>query len=928
MSRTFKILSSIVVFVLLSFILFVAFGSKVYTDWLWFKNLDFLKTFWIMFLTNFWIRIIVGAIFTFFIFLNLSFTKKSVLGSANLKQDDQVETLFEDERKNILDWVNRKRLNIVYLLFSLIFGFLFSSVSTGSWEMVLKYLNQTPFNMVDPLFGKDVGFYVFSLPFLSFLKEMGMVLVILTLIFVGIIYILVSGIKSFNEMSVKLNNRVKTHITILISLFLLLKAWDYRLDMYELLFSPRGVAFGASYTDVHANLLGLRVLIVIVLAIAVALLVSIFRKKYNLVLWGVGLWLVASLIFGNFYPAFVQRFQVEPNEIAKEKKYINYNIDMTLKAYDLNNIKVADFNVNDKMTYEELQDNSATINNIKLWDARPLLSTYSQLQELRQYYNFINVDVNRYTINGDYQEVMLSAREMDQDRLSGQAKTWINQTLKYTHGYGLVMSPVNRITPEGLPEFYIKDIPPQTHNEFDLEVNNTSVYYGEKTNNYVITNNRSTEFHYPMGSENVYTNYDGNGGVPVSNLLRKSIFAVRFSNLKFLLSNDIRPESRVMYYRNIKERVRKAAPFLSYDSDPYLVLSEGRLFWIQDAYTTTNLFPYSQPTGRMGNYIRNSIKVVINAYNGSMDFYVIDENDPLAKTYQNIFTDLFVSGEEMPQDLRNHIRYPKDLFKIQSQLYSTYHMKDPMVFYNKEDLWSIPNEIYAGTSIQMEPYYIISKLPQSKSAEFLLIMPFTPATKNNMISWLAARNDGEHYGELFIYKFPKDKLVYGPMQIESRIDQDAEISQLLTLWSQRGSRVIRGNLLVIPVDNSILYVEPIYIQAETSELPELKRVVFGFGDKIVMRETLEQGINAIFGQETGTTFEEENQPLTALYPPQSLDGLTTKALEKFNQAQEAIRTGNWTRYGELVEELGQILEQMNNPTDNTQTENTQNQNNL
>ncbi|MFW5787768.1 MAG: UPF0182 family protein, partial [Halanaerobiales bacterium] len=697
MKRSLKVLISITVLIIIAFLITIFAGSKIYTDVLWFKELGYLQTFLIMFFSNFGIRILVGVIFTLFLFINLSFTKKIFLNFANYNQEDNIESLFENKQNNFLNWLNNKRLTYIYLLMSILLGFLFSSISRDLWQIVLKFFNKTPFNTTDPIFGKDIGFYVFSLPFLSFIKEMGMVLVILTLIAVGIIYILASGINSIRDLGVKLTTRAKSHMTILVAAFLFLKAWDYRLSMYDLLFSEKGVVFGAGYADINANLLGLRILFFIAIAIGILVLSSLFRNNYRVIIYGLGIWLIASIALTSIYPAFVQRFQVEPNEIAREDEFIKHNIDMTLQAYGMDNVRTEDFEVKNDLDREALDEKDDIISSIRLWDPRPLESTYSQLQELRQYYDFINVDIDRYTVDGKYRQVMLAARELNQDKLSGQAQTWINRKLKYTHGFGVAMSPVNRLTSEGLPEFFIKDIPPK--NETDIELDNSSIYYGEKTNDYVIANHGSREFHYPQGSQNVYTSYDGSGGVPVRNLFRKSLFALRYNNIKFLLNSDIIPESRVMYYRNIHERVRKVAPFLQFDSDPYLVVDQGQLWWIQDAYTTSNMYPYSRPAAKGdNNYIRNSIKIVIDAYNGDMKFYIMDDSDPLVKTYDKIFPDLFIDGEEMPDSMRNHIRYPKDLFKIQSELYSIYHMKDPAVFYNKEDLWNIPKENFAGNT--------------------------------------------------------------------------------------------------------------------------------------------------------------------------------------------------------------------------------------
>ena len=912
MKNRFRYLLSIVVVIIIIALIALFAGANFFTEWAWFNHLGYLKAFLLMFFSNFGLRILIGLIFAVFVFVNLFFTKKLFIKyfEAESIESENVETLFKEESQGFLNWLNKKKLNWIYILISLILGFLFSSVSSELWKIVLKFFNQTPFGNTDPIFGKDISFYVFSLPFYSFIKEMGMVLIVLTIIVVGIIYFIASGISSFSDVKVKLSNRAKSHITVLLSAFLLLKAWDYRLAMYELLYSPRGVAFGASYTDVNANLLGLRILFIIAIAVAAGLLVSLFRKNYKLLAWGLGIWIVTSLVFGSVYPGFVQRFQVEPNEIEREREYISHNINMTLEAYDLNDLTSKNFQPQDGLTLNDLEENDEIISNIRLWDSRPLLSTYSQLQGLRQYYEFQNIDVDRYIIDGKYRQVMLSGRELNKDLLSGQAQTWINRKLKYTHGYGVAMSPVNRINEQGLPEFFIKDIPPKI--EGDLVLDDSSIYYGEITDDYVIVNTDATEFHYPQGDQNVYINYSGTGGVEISSFIKKAVYALRYSELKILLNDGINNDSRIMYYRNIKERVRKVAPFLAYDSDPYLVISQGRLFWIQDAYTTSDRYPYSQPFSNTGNYIRNSVKVVIDAYNGDMDFYVIDKQDPIAQTYQKIFPEIFIDGDQMPESLRSHIRYPKDLFKIQSELYSIYHMENPQVFYNKEDLWNIPNENYAGSTIKMEPYYILSSLPDTKlqNLEYLLMMPFTPANKNNMIAWMAGRSDGENYGELVLYEFPKDTLVYGPSQIESRIDQDSQISQLLSLWGQRGSRVIRGNLIVLPVAQSILYIEPIYLQAETSELPELKRVVLGYGGDIVIDINLEGALEQIFGEREPKEVTSPEVQMGEIMP-EDISGLISRAYEIYQEAQNYIKSGDWQNYGSKLDELQQVLEELN-----------------
>ncbi|MGB4372510.1 MAG: UPF0182 family protein [Halanaerobiales bacterium] len=907
MSKASKKLLIFLIFLIVVFFFLLIAGNRFYTEWLWFKNLNLERTFLTIFFSNTVLRIIIALFSSIFIFINLFLTRKPLLDYINQKKYDNVESLFGSE-DNFFDG---KILTYIYITCSLIIGFLISSIRSDLWEIVLKYLKQTPFHLQDPIFKKDIAFYVYSLPFYKVLQEMAIGLIVITLLMVGIIYLLTAGINSFREIHVKVTGRARKHSFFLLIILLLLKAWDYRLQAYGLLYAPSGVFFGPGYTDIYAKLPALRVLFIIVVVIAIIFLINIFKRQYRLILWGFLAWILVSFLLGAIYPALVQRFRVAPNEIAMEREFIEYNIDMTLKGYGLDTIQEIDFTVKNDLSWDDLLKNEETIKNIRLWDPRPIQATYNQLQGLRPYYTFPGVDVDRYKINGHYQQVMIAVRELEQRNLNPQARNWINQKLKYTHGYGVVMSPVNRGTAEGMPEFLIKDIPPKTFINFEL--NNPAIYYGEITDeDYVIVNNNSMEFHYPLGDENAYYNYTGTGGVELNTFFKKLVYALRYKDMKILLSSDIKNESRIMYYRNIQQRVQKVAPYLKYDRDPYPVIAYGRLFWIQDAYTFTDKFPYSQPVTRLGNYIRNSIKVVIDAYNGKMDFYVIDKKDPLAVTYMEIFPDLYKDGELMPEELREHLRYPQDLFEIQALIYCSYHMQDPVVFYNREDLWAIPEENYGGNIIPMEPYYVIMKLPGMVGEEFILMQPFTPVNKNNMIAWMAGRSDGENYGELIVYNFPKDQLVYGPMQIESRIEQDTEISQLLTLWGQLGSRVIRGDLLVIPVENSILYVEPVYLQAETSELPELKRVIVAFQDKIIMRENLEEALKDLFlksGQVEGKAGEREITEIGDTINDRQAD-LARKALELYEEAERSIQSGNWAKYGEKINELKEILIKM------------------
>ncbi|PWB80352.1 MAG: UPF0182 family protein, partial [Candidatus Methylomirabilota bacterium] len=598
---------------------------------------------------------------------------------------------------------------------------------------------------------------------------------------------------------------------------------------------------------------------------------------------------------------FLQRFRVVPNEIAAESPYITHNIRFTRQAYGLDRIDEREFPAEDTLTREELRRNDLTIKNIRLWDHRPLLTTYGQLQEIRTYYKFVDVDNDRYLIDGEYRQIMLSAREMSYQHLPGQS--WINEHLIFTHGYGVVFGPVNRITPEGLPEFFIKDIPPVSTTP--IKVTRPEIYYGELDNDYVIVGTRAQELDYPSGEKNVYSTYTGQGGVPLNSFGRKLLFATRFGTMKILLSQDLTPDSRIMYYRQIAERVKRAAPFLLFDRDAYLVIGrDGRLFWIIDAYTTSDMYPYSEPIRGVGNYIRNSVKAVVDAYNGSVSFYLADLDDPLIKAYDRAFPGLFQPLDAMPDDLKAHLRYPQGMFNVQARLYSTYHMQDPQVFYNKEDLWSIPAE--------MEPYYTIMRLPGEAKEEFILLLPFTPNRKDNMIAWLAARSDPPHYGKLTAFNFPKAKLVYGPRQINARIDQDSFISQQLSLWSQRGSTVIRGSLLAIPIERSLLYVQPLYLAAEKGSLPELKRIVVAQGNQIAMEETLDTALAKVFGGSARATVEARIPPSPGV--PSAVDSsvkaLVTRAYDHYTRAQELLRQGNFAGYGEEVKRLESALKEL------------------
>jgi hypothetical protein len=684
--------------------------------------------------------------------------------------------------------------------------------------------------------------------------------------------------------------------------FILLSAWFY-LKRFDLLYSSTGAVFGAAYSDLNVKLPWLTILFIFSPIVSIVFFFGAKTHRYKFLLGGIATF-VGILIVGGIATGIVQGFIVNPNEFNLEKPYIERNIEFTLKAYGLDAVDEKLFTTTYDLTKTDIAENEGTVNNIRLWDWRPLKQTYEQLQLFRTYYNFKDVDVDRYEFNGNYKQVLLSARELDQDQLPSRAKTWVNKHLVYTHGYGLTMSPVERVSEEGLPELFVKDIPPKSDL---LTVDRPEIYYGEQTDNFIVVKTDTEEFDYPKEEENVYVTYQGKGGVELSPL-RRLVYGLKFGSIELIVSGSIKSESNIMLYRNIHERAPKIAPFLKYDEDPYLVVSNNKLYWIYDAYTTTDKYPYSERILIGGsaklNYVRNSVKIVIDAYNGDVNYYII-EDEPLINTYRKIFPDLFKDFSEMPEDLKKHIRYPQNLFELQAKLYSIYHMKDPRVFYNKEDEWKIPEEVFRGARIKMEPYYIIMKLPEEAKEEFMLIIPFNPRGKENMIGWMAAKCDQPEYGKLKVFTFSKQELIYGPMQIEARIDQDTDISQRITLWSQAGSEVIRGNLLVIPIENSILYVEPLYLQASESSVPELKRVIVAFGNKLTMQESLTDSLNVIFG-EVLEEIEEEIEEAEEVLPEELIE----EAWEHYNAAQDALKAGNFIKYAEEIEALGDVLEQL------------------
>jgi uncharacterized membrane protein (UPF0182 family) len=614
------------------------------------------------------------------------------------------------------------------------------------------------------------------------------------------------------------------------------------------------------------------------------------------------------LLGGEGYATALQRFVVTPNEQDRETPFMQFNIAATREAFGLDKVAERELHGEASLTKQDIENNRATLDNVRLWDHQPLLDTFGQIQEIRTYYDFVSVDNDRYDINGQSRQVMLSARELNPAALPN--RTWVNERLVFTHGHGLTLGPVNQVTSEGLPVLFVRDLPPVT--TVDINISEPSIYFGELVNDYVIVHTKAQEFHYPKGDDNVYTQYAGSGGVPLNSWWKKLLFAAHFRNYQILLSDDITTESRLMFDRQIRRRVAKIAPFLLLDEDPYPVVSDGRIFWIQDAYTASDRYPYSTASGGV-NYIRNSVKVVIDAYQGSVRFYVAETSDPIAQTLAKIFPNLLKPLGDMPADLRKHVRYPEGIFQIQASVYATYHMTNPAVFYNKEDQWEAPAVDSNGETARMAPYYTMMKVPGEQTAEFIQMLPFTPRRRDNLASWMVARSDGEHYGKLEVFAFPKQTLVFGPQQVVARINQDQVISPQITLWNQQGSQVIQGTLMVIPIEESLIYVRPLYLRAQTGRIPELTRVIVAYQNKIVMEPTLDLALARLFGQSDRTppqkTAATAPAPPSTTTPP-SFEQLAAEARDVYQRAIEAQRAGDWAKYGEEIKRLGELLERL------------------
>ncbi len=828
------------------FIALVLVVPNIIADWLWYQSLE---------RTDVFSRIITLQIglfaaglvgFGVLYFGNMALVRKIVARQAYSTGEDFLSTSARRTEQ-----ASRIISGLVGVIAAVIFGL----VAAGQWDTVLRAQNSIPFNITDPLFNRDLSFFVFTLPLLEFaqgwLIRAFIVVVVVAVFAYGFRLVLPYMISPEDDegerreipRSIVAGAPIRIHLAVLGFFVLLLVAWSHWLSLHTLEFSTRGAAYGASYIDANIMQPVQQVLIVLAVIAAIGLVLGAVFNLQWLPVGGLGLWLLVLVVGGWAYPGLAHRFEVQPNELERERPYIENNIEFTREAYGLNRIVEMEHPGEPAVTQEELVGNPLTVRNFRLWDPEPLLITYNQVQSIRLYYDILDADVDRYYVDGEYRQVMVGARELSPEKLPGSAQTWVNRRLQFTHGYGVVMSPVNEVSPEGLPAFFLKDVPPTGI----MDIERPEIYYGEKTFDYVIVNARIQEIDYPRGDDNARSTYQSRTGVGVGTYLRKLLYAWHFKDVNILLSDELMPDSQLLYRRQVRERVATVAPFLVVDQDPYIVVADGQLFWIVDAYTFTNRYPYSQPLAGAFNYIRNSVKATVNAYDGSVRLYAVEEDEPILQAYSQAFPDLFQPLSAMPPSLLQHIRYPAFLFQVQVELYSLYHMQKPDIFYNREDAFSRPRELYGGGQVPVRPYYVIMRLPEFPREEFILIMPYTPIQKDNMVAWLAARSDPEGYGSLFAFKYPKDKLIFGPMQIEARADQDTTISQQFTLWGQGGSRVIRGNLLVVPIGQSNLYVEPIYLQSEQGQLPELKRVIIANGSNVVMAESVLQGLQELFG---------------------------------------------------------------------------------
>jgi uncharacterized membrane protein (UPF0182 family) len=889
-------------FLLLFFV--VPSVTTVYTDWLWFLEVGHEQ----VFLRTLNTRIALGAA-TFVVvfgvlFLNIHIAQRGLRPLAF--------TVYGSQGPRTIA-IDMRRLRPMFYMGAAAVAFFVALYASGRWDTWLMARSAETFGKVDPILGHDISFYLFQLPLLHFLHTLASITVLLAVIASGVVYYASQGVMLDPQRGLSVGDKARRHLSILGAVFLLLLAFRAWLGIPASLTTQSGIIHGASFVDVYATI-PVQWLLVVVSLIGAALIVyqSTVNRRWPF-LAAAGLY-IGIFLLGNLYAFALQRLYVSPNEQVREMPFIAHSIEATRSAFALDQVEERGISGDATLTPADIARNAATLENVPLWNDAPLLDTFGQIQEIRTYYDFHSVDNDRYLIDGKYRQIMLSARELNSTTLP--SSSWINQRLTFTHGYGLTLGPVNEVTPEGLPVLFIKDLPLKS--TVDLKVSQPAIYFGELSNEHVFVKTATQEFDYPRGDANVFGTYAGKGGVEVGGVFRRLLLAIRFGSTDIFFSPNLEPDSRVLMYRRISERVRRIAPFLTYDADPYLAISDGRLVWIQDAYTVSRLYPYSTPSAGGINYIRNSVKVTIDAYHGTTRFHLIDTKDPVAATFARVFPGLFEPLSAMPEDLRTRLRYPQGIFAVQASMFSTFHMTNPSTFYNREDQWDVPSlEQSRGEAHPMVPYYTIMKLPGETDAEYIQMLPYTPRQKDNLAAWMVARSDGENYGKLMVFQFPKQTVIFGPRQVAARISQDQVIAPQITLWNQQGSEVIQGNLLVIPIEESLLYIRPLYLRAAGGRIPELKRVVVAYQNHIVMEATLDEALDRLFptsgAQQRETRAQEPSQQRSvesgsATAPP---SGPAAEAQQHYQRALEAQRVGDWARYGEEIRQLGEALRRLN-----------------
>ena len=908
----------LIVVVLLLFVALPAVSTFV-TDWLWFKELGRTDTYWKLYWGPWLLGGALGVAFFVLVFSNiliaLRVTPEDLWAGVHERLASQALNILGRTLRRIAIWGSAA----VTLLVAVGIGRLAASY----WPQVLLFQHAQYVGTVDPIFGQDIGFYLFRLPIWQSLGNWLFFTLLFAFVVTVVLYLATRTIRTVRGTPV-FSPAAQWHLSLLLALLLLVKAALYYLGRFSALTSPSGDFVGPFYADIHASIPALSVMAVLAILAAVIVLLGVGRRNILLPISALVMLILASFVLLAVYPGLLQRFRVEPNQLALETPYLQNHIRFTRQAYGIDKVTRQPFSISSQVSAAAVANSPGTVNNIRLWDYHPLQQVYSQRQALRTYYDISNVDVDRYQINGKIRQVMLAARELNVSNIPGD-KTWVNQHLVYTHGMGLVMSPVNEVDPnKGEPKFYIDDIPPRSSIP-SLQVTQPRIYFGESDGGYIVVNSGQQEFDYTSGSLNATTTYAGSAGIPLSNSLLRFFAATRFGDLNLLISDYVKPESRLVFRRQMLERVQTVAPFLSYDQDPYLVVgNDGKLYWMLDAYTTSANYPYARASSLQTangpldgiNYLRNSVKVVMDAYNGSVNFYLADTHDPIIRAWQEIFPQMFQQLKDMPAGLKEHVRFPEGLFNTISDVYRRYHLTEDQVnvFYQQEDLWDLPLETQTSG---MEAYYIIMSLPGKSEPEFLLIRPYTPHGKQNMTAWLSARSDPDRYGDLLVYDFPKESQVYGPQQVRATINQSPDISSAVSLWNQSGSQVLWGNLLVIPIDSTVLYVQPLYLQAEQSQIPELQRVIVADQLHVVMRNTLDEALAALTGGRVAPSSTKATSPAPLTTTPKTSaatpegKALARSALEHYHRAQEALKNNDWATYGKEMDEVRKDLEKLN-----------------